>query len=112
MKEQLTPKIVTHSLVHFLGVALIYVVTLFFPLWAVFLILIIHQIHMKMLGNCFLTRLAHAQGIMVGFSYWEYVPYLFGVKDWKKTGKNIDLFIKITLIGIVLIRLVALFLHR
>jgi len=61
---------------------------------------------MKLPGNCFHTRWAHHDGIMIGKSYREYVPYLFGARDWKKTGKQIDIGIKILPVLIFLVRIV------
>lgn len=63
-----------------------------------------HQVHMKVLKRCFLTRMAYHYNVMRGYTYWEYVSYLFGAKDYKKAGWKIDTFIKVTLLGILITR--------
>ncbi len=107
-REIIKPKVFTHTLVHFVAVVIFYIAALFFPLWAAVLLLVMHQVHMRVLKRCFLTRMAYHYNVMRGYTYWEYVSYLFGSKNYKLTGVRIDKFIKVTLLGILITRGVLL----
>lgn len=107
-REKFTPEAALHAIVHFLGVLLLFWVVSIPPLWVALVLIVIEQLQIMILGNCFLTKLAHKRGFMIGMSYWEYIPYMFGVKDYKKAQKYIDLFIKMALIGILIIRIFKL----
>lgn len=117
MKREIRdPKIAIHTFVHFLSVVFLYVVAIWFPLWLAILLIVIHQIHMKYLGCCILTKLAHDHGVMVGFTYWDYIAYLFGAKNHVLVGKRIDFVIKISLgflfIGRLFLYFMQIFVHN
>lgn len=105
-REKFTPEAAAHAIVHFLGVVLLFWVVTVPPLWVALILIVIEQLQIMVLGNCFLTKFAHKRGFMIGMSYWEYIPYMFGVKDYKKAQRIIDLAIKIALIGILAIRII------
>jgi len=109
-REKFTLEAAAHAIVHFLGVVLLFWVVSVPPLWVALILIVIEQLQIMILGNCFLTKFAHKRGFMIGMSYWEYIPYMFGVKDYKKAQKFIDMAIKVALIGILLIRVVFLLL--
>ena len=100
-----------HSLIHVVGVVLLYLIAIYLPIWWSVVLLIVEVLQIKLLGHCFLTIIAHNRGVMVGMNFWEYMSYLFGAKNPKKSGKKIDDFIKITLVGILLIRMLLVLLQ-
>jgi hypothetical protein len=106
MKSKKARKITTviHTIIHFLATCVLYYIALFSPLWAVYLLIGLHQIHNRILGNCFFTRLAHHHGVMIGMSYWEYIAYLLKRKDYRVWGKYIDKVLKIIMIFILVTR--------
>jgi hypothetical protein len=104
-REKFTAEAAAHAIVHLLGVLLLFWVVSVPPLWVAFILIVIEQLQIMAFGNCILTRFAHKRGYMIGMSYWEYIPYMLGVKDYKKAQKGIDRALKIALIGILLIRI-------
>lgn len=110
-QEKFTPEAALHLTVHFAGVVILYWIVLFLPVWISVTLIIIEVLQMKYFGNCFLTVIAHKRGYMQGLSYWQYVPKLIGIKDYKKADAIISGFIKITLVGILLYRILSYIYH-
>ncbi len=94
-----------HTLVHFIGVLIIYWLVVVPPVWISIVAIIIEKLQMTLLGHCFLTNIAHKRGVMVGMTYWEFVAYKCKVKHHKVAGRRIDNFIKVTIILVLVIRL-------
>lgn len=105
MKSVLTNSSI-HTGVHLLFVILFFYVVLFLPLRIVLIIIIAHQIHMCLLGKCILTKIAHNHGVMNGYSYWEYFARILGIRLYKKVAVEIDIFIKVSIVLILIIRFV------
>lgn len=58
-KEKFDLEAFVHLTVHFLGVALLFWVVVFLPLWFAILFIIVEYLQMKAFGHCFLTVYAH-----------------------------------------------------
>lgn len=93
-----------HAVVHFLSVLLIYWFVIVPPIWVSVLALVIEVVQMKLLGRCVLTRIAHRRNIMVGMTYWQYIASVFGVKHHKQAGFLIDTAIKLSILGLLVLR--------
>jgi len=104
-KEKFTAEALVLAILHFFTTVLLFWVAAVPPLWVAVVGLIIEQLQIKLLGNCILTKLAHIKGYMIGMSYWEYVPYMLGIKDYKTAKKIIDYSIKVGLVTIILVRI-------
>lgn len=111
-KEKFTPEAALHAFFHFLGVVAIIWLMIYPPLWVSFLVIALETLQMKYFGACFLTVFAHKRGYMKGKTYWQYVPWLFGVKDYKRADKLISKTIEYLIIGILLLRVVLFFTQR
>jgi hypothetical protein len=108
-KDKWTIESALHALAHFFGVLMLFWVAIVPPIWVALGLIVLEQAQIKLFGNCFLTRLAHSRGIMVGMSYWEYIPYMFGVKNYKQAKVAIDGSIKLALATILVVRVGLLF---
>ena len=100
-----------HTLVHFIGVLVIYWLVVVPPVWLSVVAIIVEKLQMTLLGHCFLTNIAHQRGVMVGMTYWEFIAYKCKIKHHKRAGRLIDTFIKITIIFILVFR-ILLWLRR
>ncbi len=107
-KEKFTFEALIHLVVHFLGVVLLFWLVVVPPLWVSLLVIVVEVGQMKLLGNCFLTVLAHKRGYMKGLSYWQYVPKLLGIKNYQWANQIISRTLELTIVGILIVRL-ALF---
>lgn len=106
-KEVFDLEAVLHLSVHLLGIFLLIWVAIFLPLWLAVLVLVVEIAQMKYFGRCILTIFAHKRGYMVGKTFWMYVPWLLGVKDYVKADKIISAIITWGILGILVFRLVA-----
>lgn len=108
-KEKFTTEAAVHTLFHFFSVVLIVWLMIYPPLWLSLIIIVLEVTQMKYFGACFLTVIAHKRGYMKGKTYWQYVPWLLGVRDYKRADKYISLVIEILIIGILLSRTILFF---
>jgi hypothetical protein len=111
-KEKFTFEAAVHALVHFLSVVLMLWLMIVPPLWVSLLVIVLEVAQMKYFGACFLTVFAHKRGYMKGKTYWQYVPWLLGVKNYKRADKFISAGIELLIIGILLMRTVLFFTQR
>lgn len=107
-KEKFDLEALFHMGIHFLGVLALFWLAIVPPVYWAIGFLILEIVQMKVLGNCFLTVMAHKRGYMRGKTYWQYVPYVMGVKNWKKADKIISAFITFMLVAILVVRLVLI----
>lgn len=101
------PEAIVHITFHFLSVLALLAIVLYLPIWLAIVLMVLEIAQMKYFGHCFLTVLAHKRGFMKGMTYWQYIPYLLGVKNYKQVDRFISSVIKLVLLGILVIRLLG-----
>lgn len=98
-----------HHAIHITAILIGYVVVLTQPLWVAALLLLAHWAHQKVLGGkCILTIFAKKYGAMPkNRTFFVRIMELAGFKNFRKIAKWVDLGVKISLAGIVILRLVS-----
>ena len=93
-----------HTVGHGLLVVIVICLLIVLPIFWAFILVELWILQFLTIKHCFLTRFAHYRGVMVGMNYWEYVPYILGIKDFRNAGKTINLILEMLIVGILIVR--------
>lgn len=106
-KEKFTVEAGLHTLIHLLGILGLIWAAIALPLGLSILVAIIEVLQMKYFGSCILTVYAHKRGYMRGKTYWQYVSYRLGIKNYKLADKIISGIITLIILGSIILRLIV-----
>ncbi len=79
------------------------------PLWIAVLLLVFEIAQLVYFKGCFLTKIANKRGYMLGMTFWEYIPYVLGIDDYKRANSYINFAIRMIILVTFVYRFGILF---